>query len=146
VDSRSSGRIERRPRVLVADDDPNARELLRTVLESAGYDVAEVHDGRELYDVLTMSPPGHFRVVVADHHMPGMRGLDVLAHTSARAHFVILTGDVVPDLEGAADRLGAAGYLRKPLDVIALLRVVRGVAFDRTPPGGQRRASGEESG
>jgi CheY-like chemotaxis protein len=141
--SRTSSTVERH-RVLIADDEADSRELLRTVLESAGYQVAVVHDGSELYDVLTMSPAGHFRVVVADHHMPRMRGVDVLAHTSARTRFIILTGGGAPDLEDAAARLGASAFLRKPVDVIALLKVVRHVAVTEALPARPSKAGSGE--
>jgi DNA-binding NtrC family response regulator len=126
---RSSGTIER-CRVLVADDDPGARALLRTALDAAGFEVSEVHDGRELYDVLASSPPGYFRVVVADHVMPGLHGLEVLARTSSRARFVLVTGASAAAIEEAADRFGAAALVRKPVDPSRLVRLIRYVALE----------------
>jgi two-component system response regulator GlrR len=140
-DPRESGLIKRRARVLVADDDEGARYLLRVVLESAGYDVAEVHDGSELYDVLAMSPRGHFSLVIADHLMPRMLGLEVLSRMSARTRFILLTGNVAPTVESAAERMGAVAFIRKPASMLELLRIVRAALAADTPPG-MLRASG----
>jgi CheY-like chemotaxis protein len=140
-DPLQSGLIKRRARVLVADDDEGARYLLRAVLESAGYDVAEVHDGSELYDVLAMSPRGHFSLVIADHVMPRMLGLEVLSRMSARTRFILLTGTSAPTVEGAAERMGAVAFIRKPASMLELLRIVRAVLDADTPPG-MLRASG----
>jgi CheY-like chemotaxis protein len=140
-DSRKSGRIRRRPRVLIADDDRDARDLLRIVLESAGYEVAEAHDGSELYDVLAMSPRGHFAVAIADHMMPRMFGLEVLARTSARTRFILMTGTPGPAVEDAAERLGAVAFARKPISTIDLLRIVQTALRADAPPG-MLRASG----
>jgi CheY-like chemotaxis protein len=131
-DPRESGTRLRTPHILVADDDPGARYLLRVVLESAGYRVAEVHDGRELYDVLAMSPPGHFSLVIADHVMPQMAGLEVLARMSSRTRFLVLTGTGGTSVEEAAERLGATAFIRKPISMIELLSIVRSI-LDAAP-------------
>jgi CheY-like chemotaxis protein len=129
-------------RVLVADDDADTRRLLCAVLDAAGYDVSAVNDGTELHDVLVMSPAGRFRVVVTDHLMPSMRGLEVLARTSARAHFVVLSGAPTPEVEGAAGRLGASAFLRKPVDLHELLFAVADAALEDTRPEGRRYRRG----
>jgi CheY-like chemotaxis protein len=134
--------VRPRQRVLVADDDAGARYLLRAVLESAGYEVPEVHDGSELYDVLAMSPRGHFSLVIADHVMPRMLGLEVLSRMSARTRFMMLTGTSAPTVEGAAERLGAVAFIRKPTSMLELLRIVRTVLDEQAPPGMMRASGG----
>jgi CheY-like chemotaxis protein len=52
-DSRQSGSKPIRYRVLVADDDPDARRMMTAALITAGLTVTQAHDGRELYDILT---------------------------------------------------------------------------------------------
>jgi CheY-like chemotaxis protein len=132
--------MRRRIRVLVADDDPGARYLLRVVLESAGYEVAEVHDGAELHDVLSMSPRGHFSLVIADHLMPRMLGLEVLSRMSSRTRFILLTGTSTPTVERAAERLGAVAFLRKPISMLELLRIARRALEGNALPGMMRAA------
>ena len=66
---------ERRPRVLVADDDPDIRDLVAFKLTQAGFDVTCVGDGLDAWDVFVDSPPDLF---VLDVMMPGMSGVDLL--------------------------------------------------------------------
>jgi len=126
---RQSGPIESGYRVIVADDSADSRLLLTTALASARFAVTQAHDGKELYDLLTTSSPGYFKLVVTDHAMPRMFGTEVLARTSARAPFIIVTGVATPELEEAAERYGAAAFFTKPIDVRAFLRTVDDVVF-----------------
>ena len=64
-----------RPRVLVADDDPQMRRLIRTVLEREGYDVHEAADGLDALDALDKGTPD---LVLLDMGMPRLDGLGVL--------------------------------------------------------------------
>jgi DNA-binding NtrC family response regulator len=139
--STPSSKLDARPHVLIADDDPASRHLLRVVLESAAYRVSDVHDGRELYDVLAMSPPGHFSLVIVDQVMPGLRGLSVLAQMSSRTRFAMLTGMSGSAVENAAERLGAVAFMRKPISMIELVRVVRRVTLADERPFGMVRTS-----
>jgi len=115
----------RRGRVVVVDDDPDQRALLAQVLTSAGFDVSTLHDGIELLDVLRMTPPRHFRLVVSDQRMPGLHGLEVLARSSSRrTPFVIVSGYDTAILREQAEKFGAAAFVRKPIDVPELLAVI----------------------
>jgi DNA-binding response OmpR family regulator len=127
TDARVSGIEERRRRVVVADDDADAREMLKLVLEGAGFEVTQAADGKELLAILAAAPPGFFDVVVADQRMPRILGLDVLSQTSSRARFIILSGDDPERLRGPAERLGAA-ILTKPVDVSTLVARIESVA------------------
>jgi CheY-like chemotaxis protein len=60
--------------VLVADDDPDVRTMLRTLLELDGHEVIEARDGNEAWRLIVeLAPP----VVVADIQMPGLDGLQL---------------------------------------------------------------------
>jgi len=61
--------------VLVVDDNADAREMLATMLKTAGYDVALVADGQEGYDRFAELKPA---VVLADIFMPGMDGIAMI--------------------------------------------------------------------
>jgi two-component system phosphate regulon response regulator OmpR len=130
-----------KPRVAVAEDDPNFRAVLVAALHHAGFAVTEAHDGRELIDLLQSTSPGFFSVVVTDQQMPRHSGLECLALAGARAPFVIVSGKSDPAFLAAAARLNAAAVVRKPVDVELLVQLVtniirRGLEEGRTP---QRR-------
>ena len=62
------------PPVLVADDDPDVRIMLRTLLELDGHEVIEAQDGDEAWLLIVENGPS---VVVADIQMPGLDGLQL---------------------------------------------------------------------
>lgn len=64
-----------RPTVLVIDDEPMVRAMLRTVLENAGYRVAEADDGVNGLEALKQYP---FGIVITDIMMPNMEGIETI--------------------------------------------------------------------
>ena len=62
------------PPVIVADDDPDVRTMLRTLLELDGHEVMEAKDGDEAWRLCLEYQPS---VVVADIQMPGLDGLQL---------------------------------------------------------------------
>ncbi|HEV2146060.1 MAG TPA: HD domain-containing phosphohydrolase [Longimicrobiaceae bacterium] len=111
-----------RPRVLIVDDEPNIRALLRRALSGDGYELAEAPDAETAYAMLLAHGAD---VILSDLLMPGMKGTDLLR--LAKAHddsvgFIILTG--VGSMENAIEalRLQADDYLLKPfnLDEVSL--------------------------
>lgn len=113
-----------RPRIAVAEDDPDFRGVLVACLHHAGFAVTEAHDGRELLDLLQSAAPGFFRAVVTDQRMPRLAGLECLALAGARAPFVIVSGENDAGFHAAAAKFGAAAVLRKPVDLDTLVAVV----------------------
>jgi chemotaxis protein histidine kinase CheA/CheY-like chemotaxis protein len=73
--AREPGKAPEQRRVLVVDDSPTLRALHRSVLENAGYRVAEAEDGGEALAALQKEPAD---VVVTDIQMPGMDGLTLI--------------------------------------------------------------------
>ncbi len=113
-------------RLLVADDDPSFRALLRDILEGDGHSVVEARDGEE---ALRFARREAFALVLTDRRMPTRDGLSLLkalrAELAAPPPVVVLTGfGTIPEAVEAV-RLGAADYLTKPLESPrALLAVV----------------------
>jgi CheY-like chemotaxis protein len=64
-----------RPQVLVVDDDPKTREMLRRTLQKAGCTVAEAANGSEAIEALERAKPA---LILLDLMMPGMDGFEVL--------------------------------------------------------------------
>ena len=112
-----------RSTVLIADDDADILELLKTVLERAGYGPIAAADGEE---ALTLARERLPRACILDVVMPGLGGLDVLRalrSEAATAHIpvLMLSASVQnPDVE-AALKAGANDYLTKPFSYAELL-------------------------
>ena len=120
-------------RVVVADDDPLARRMVKQALQRAGLLViAEAHDGREAVD-LTL----HYRphIVLMDVVMPQVDGLSAtrrILKADPDQAIVMLTSGDDEDVGLIALQAGAVGFLSKELDVDviprALLRTLEGEA------------------
>jgi DNA-binding NtrC family response regulator len=113
-----------RGRILVVDDEANAREALSTLLGQEGYDVREAEDGLAALEVMEAFEP---EVVLTDLKMPRLDGLGLLERgrkLSPNAAFVVMTAFGAIDTAVEAIRRGAQNYLTKPLDLDALTALV----------------------
>jgi DNA-binding NtrC family response regulator len=102
--------------VLVADDEPDIRDLLAAYFSGRGHAVSTARDGRAALAALERAP-GQYGLVVTDLHMPGADGLAVLKaakSASPSCFVVIITGYASLDSALQAVRLGAYDYLTKP--------------------------------
>src|SRR6266496_2159263 len=111
-------------RILVVDDEQNARVALRTILTEEGYEIAEAADGEEALALLPGFAPA---AVLADVRMPRMDGITLLKRAREQgsdAVFVMMTAFASVEAAVEAMRSGAESYLVKPLDVNAVLVVI----------------------
>lgn len=103
--------------VLVVDDEPDMRLLLRLTLGRAGFEVTEAATGEE---ALTAVEEASFDLVLLDLNLPGIDGLQVL-ESWQRAGVVpdlpvlILTADHRPELDEETVARGGRECLRKPV-------------------------------
>ena len=121
-------------RILIVDDDPSARALLRRHLTKAGYGVEEAADGRTGLERARASRPA---LITLDVMMPGMDGWAVLAalrSDPATATIPVIMATIL-DEQHMGMALGAADYLTKPIDRAQLLAAVERLA-GRTPGAG----------
>lgn len=117
--------------VLVVDDDLDAREMLLTLLVDEGYHAVAAEDGLEALHLLRTvchHAPGTPCLVLLDLRMPRLGGSEFRrAQLSdplvAGVPIAVMSGAV--DAEARATALGAIAVLPKPIDVDALLDVVR---------------------
>src|SRR5690606_31205806 len=127
----SAGEGERGPpRILLVDDEPQARLLMRTLLEREGYEVHEAEDGYKALDFLTHDQT--FRNLVLDLSIPALDGRQVLdrirgsVETSALP-VLIRTGTGSDELEAELLNAGADDYVDKSVDADRFLARVQAV-------------------
>lgn len=111
-------------RVLVVDDEANARNALAELLDDAGYSVSTAADGRTALVQMEQVEPD---VVLTDLKMPGMDGLTLIEHgrpVSPHSTFIVMTAFATIDTAVKAIKLGAESYLTKPLELDAVLALV----------------------
>ncbi len=121
-------------RVLLVEDDPDLREALTLILESAGMAVAAAADGALAWDRLAAEPLA-FDAVVTDRIMPKMDGMELLrtikqARELALLPVIILTVAAEPNQMVEGIDAGAYAYLPKPVDADVLVSMVRSAAAD----------------
>jgi two-component system KDP operon response regulator KdpE len=116
--------MERKPRILVVDDEPQLTRVLRTGLSSHGYDVRVAADGLSALETFGDWLPD---MVVTDLAMPNMDGLELCRELRAISSVPILVlsarGEEKTKVE-ALD-LGADDYVTKPFGIDELLARVR---------------------
>ncbi|WP_224368672.1 response regulator [Hyalangium versicolor] len=110
--------------LLVVDDDADLREAITDVLRDAGYEVIVASNGRNALDVLARSNPLP-GLVLLDMMMPVLDGAGFLAEVRnhpewADVPVVVFSASAHPNLQED----GARGWVRKPVDLDALLEVV----------------------
>jgi CheY-like chemotaxis protein len=109
--------------VLIADDEPSMRLLVRATIESDQYDVLEAADGDEAWALITKHKPS---VVLLDVQMPGRNGLEVLAMirrdaSLAATRVIMLTARALKSDMEVGLAAGADLYLTKPFSPLDLL-------------------------
>jgi CheY-like chemotaxis protein len=109
-------------RVLVADDRPTGRELVRTVLEDAGYEIFEASDGVEALASAARILPD---LIILDVHMPGLDGFGAVKQLRldprfAKTPVVALTASAMQGDRQRALAAGFTGYITKPVSLKAL--------------------------
>ena len=115
-------------RLLLIDDDPGLRALVRTTFEAVEVDVEEAEDGIVARTLVTDRRPD---AIVLDLTMPGVTGFDLCRELKADGDtstipIVLLTGDTATE-EDARDA-GADAFMRKPFSPLELLAVVERLA------------------
>ena len=116
--------MESKPVILVVDDDLPILTLMKSILREFGFDPRVASTGLEAVE---LARQGHLDLILLDMKMPGMSGDEVIAamrETGARdVPILILSGDPVPPAEIA--RLGVAGAVQKPFDIVVLVDRIR---------------------
>jgi two-component system, OmpR family, KDP operon response regulator KdpE len=118
-------------RILVVDDDPQIRRVMRVTLTGQGYEVDDAKTGEEALDKLRGE---RFDLVLLDMNMPGMGGLETCRAIRSQSEIAIImltVRDSETDKIEALDA-GADDYVTKPYNAPELLARIR-AALRRTP-------------
>jgi two-component system KDP operon response regulator KdpE len=125
------------PKVLVVDDEPPIRKLLRMGLSAQGYEILEAPNGKTSLELLSQKPD----LVILDLGLPDMQGLELLRMIRARNEsvpIVVLSsrGDEAGKVQ-ALD-LGADDYVTKPFGLEELLARMRAALRHQLQVHGER--------
>jgi two-component system, chemotaxis family, chemotaxis protein CheY len=114
-------------KILLVDDSGLARRSMRAILEPAGYEVVEAEDGMSALERYFLEKPD---LVLLDLVMHGMTGLDVLSklhELDGAARVVVVSADIQDSSREMAQSGGASGFVTKPVERAAILKVIADV-------------------
>ena len=107
-------------RVLVVDDEPDIRKVVRMTLQKAGYEVIEAENGEKAIEAINT---GENRllldVLICDIRMPKINGVEAIAYFQQewpRVPIIVLTGFPDTDMATSFLRSGVVDYLVKPVE------------------------------
>jgi two-component system nitrogen regulation response regulator NtrX len=113
-------------KILVVDDEPDIRQLVKEILEDEGYSVQVAKDGESARLAYTQQKPD---LVLLDIWMPDIDGISLLKEWSVAGNLdsqvVIMSGHGTLETAVEATRLGAFDFVQKPLSLAKLLATVR---------------------
>ena len=107
-------------KVLVVDDEPDVRKVVKMTLNKAGYDVIEAEDGEKAIAAIQKGEnPLLLDVIISDIRMPKINGVEAINYFQQqwpRVPLIVLTG--FPDMEMATGfiKKGVVDYLVKPVE------------------------------
>jgi two-component system KDP operon response regulator KdpE len=114
----------RATKVLIVDDEPHIRTLLRATLNRAGYSVIEASNAREALNAKSIDKPD---LILLDLGLPDRDGLELVTalRQEPRSALIVVSARDETEQKVAALDLGADDYVTKPFDTEELLARVR---------------------
>jgi CheY-like chemotaxis protein len=113
-------------RVLYVDDMRELREVARLALSKVGHKVECVADGSDAFKLLSENPDA-FDIVISDHHMAQMNGLELvmkLREISYPGRIAVVSSEMGVDIAEEYRRLGVGRILYKPVELSELRALV----------------------
>lgn len=111
--------------VLIADDDPEIRNVLRRFLASLAFETLEARDGAETLELARLRRPD---IILLDILMPGKDGVEVLKELAPElpgTGFVMITGNEDEDVARQCLEFGAFDYVSKPIILDVLGEIIK---------------------
>ena len=128
-------------KVLIAEDNTDSQQLLRTILESEGFIVTTASDGEKAIDILREIKPD---ILVTDLLLPTVSGGDLIRHVRSTAELsqipIVVISAYGDHYESEALAVGANIVLKKPLDSDLLINTLNQF---KPPFGGERIRAGQ---
>lgn len=125
-----SGRLCKKEKVLLIDDDGQMRRMLATALAAEGYEVVEASNGKEALALYAHSPCD---VIITDILMPekdGLETIQALRRRAPRVKIVAYSGGEVRmgfDILEVAKQFGATATLQKPFPLQEIVQLLKGL-------------------
>lgn len=117
-------------RVMVVDDMAVSRGLVSQALEEIGiFQISAENNGKSALTRLVADP---VHLVLADHNMPGMDGLQLLEglrrnRSTQRIGYILVTGTPTPDLIQKGQQLGLNNLVKKPFTTATMKKAIEAV-------------------
>jgi two-component system, chemotaxis family, chemotaxis protein CheY len=116
--------------ILIVDDSATMIMSVKTNLEMNGFQVETANDGVQALNKLKSGLKPH--LIITDINMPNMGGIELIEHVRALAGFrfvpiLTLTTESQAEKRDEAKKLGATGWLVKPIDGVELIKVIKKV-------------------
>jgi two-component system KDP operon response regulator KdpE len=113
-------------KVLVVDDEPQARRVLRMALISHGFEVLDAHNGEEALEILRNDTPD---VILLDLKMPGIGGVQTCREIRERSEvpIIVVSGKKLEQEKVEALESGADDYVTKPAGIEELVARIHAV-------------------
>ena len=124
-------------KILVVDDDPQIRRVMKATLVGHSYEVIEARTGEEALETLPRESPN---LILLDMNMPGMGGLETCRAIRAGSDtpvIILSVRNTEKDKVAALDA-GADDYVTKPFGIEELLARIRAALRRSSPEGGPR--------
>jgi two-component system alkaline phosphatase synthesis response regulator PhoP len=114
------------PKILIAEDEPHLREVLRFQLENAGYDVIEASDGEQAVEQAHQHQPD---LLLLDVMMPHLDGYELTRALRSDPRYATIPIVMLTSKDARIDQLrgldaGADAYMTKPADAREIVRQV----------------------
>ena len=119
-----------RKKILIVDDSRTIRQQVSFTLTKGGFDVIEAEDGKD--GIAKLKSNTDIAVVISDVNMPNMNGLEFIKNVKAMPGFrftpiLTLTTESQVEKRDEAKKLGATGWLIKPLAGSDLIKIIKQV-------------------
>lgn len=124
-------------RILIIDDEPQIRSMLKLMLEREGYEVVEAPDGVEGIKIYRQNPAD---LIITDLIMPNKDGIGMIIDLKKEfpdVNIIAMSGGGLNKPDGylkGAKKLGAACTLTKPIDREEMLRAVKDILKESPSP------------